>query len=60
MAEHHGELGRVDLVIAQMEVGPADCARLDRQDELTRSGFGVGQRPLLQRLTGALEHDRSH
>jgi hypothetical protein len=60
MAEHDRKLGRWDLLVAEVEVGPTHRARLDCEEDLTRPGFGVAQRPLPQRLTGALEQDRSH
>jgi hypothetical protein len=63
MAEDHRELRRVDLVVAEVEVGPADRARLDGEAELAGLWPWVGVRVLRvepERLAGLVKDSGAH
>jgi hypothetical protein len=60
VAEDHRKLGRLDLGVAQMQVGPAHGARRHPDEQLTGAGPGVGPLGRDQWFAGALQDDRAH
>jgi hypothetical protein len=60
VAEDDGQLGRVDLGVAQVQVSAADGAGPDAEEELARAGHRVGERAFDHRLAGSVEDDRLH
>jgi hypothetical protein len=60
MPEHNREPGRLDLVVAQMEVGPAHPAGAHPEFELPRLRGGVGEGRGLERFALAFEDGGAH
>jgi hypothetical protein len=60
MTQHDRQLRRCDLIVAEMQVGPAYSACLDRDAELPRTGLWVGQLGGSQRLTLGFEDRGAH
>jgi hypothetical protein len=60
MADHERRARHVDLAVEDVQVGPADPAGMDLDQELPRSGFGVRDRVEPQRLAGLVEDHRAH
>jgi hypothetical protein len=54
------ELRRVDLAVAQVQVGAADGACLDAEEQLPRRRLRVGQLDQRERLSGSCENRRLH
>jgi hypothetical protein len=60
LAEHHRELGRVDLAVAQVQVGAAHRTGGDLEQQLIRARGGIEERRRPNLLSGTLEDDRLH
>ena len=60
MAEHDRELRRVDLAVAQVQVGAAHPAGAYAQQQLVGPRLGIRQRGQPERLTRSVEHDGAH
>jgi hypothetical protein len=48
------------LTVNDVEVGAADAAGADPEQELARPRYRIGQRSQAQRRTGAVEQQRAH
>ena len=60
VAENDGELGRIDLAVAQMQIGSAHAARAHVKQQLARPGLRIRQCRRPERLTRCVEHDGAH
>ena len=60
MAEHERHVRSRKLTVQDVEVGPADAARVDGNAHRSRARLGAWQLALLESLADACEDDRSH
>ena len=60
VARHERQLGLGQLAVDDVQVGPADAAGLDGDEDLARGRLRVGQVGLAQRRARRVENHRAH
>ena len=60
MPEHDRQPRRVDLAVAQVQIGPAHAAGADLEQQLAGAGPGIGEGRRDERLPLALQDHRTH
>jgi hypothetical protein len=60
MAEHERELRVCEVAVGDVEIGPADAAGADGDQNLSRAGLRARKLALGERRSRGLQHHRAH